>query len=109
MKLTYKIAVNYSTVEFELDSAELKEHGEDLRLAVRTLTALAMTDDGKPSKVATSAKTTKKKESDVSENQRRWLRVHGYKDKDIDTMTSKQAYAIIAEAKKNEEAEEELW
>ena len=104
MKLTYKIAVNYSTVEFELDSAELKEHGEDLRLAVRTLTALAMTDDGKPSKVATS---TKKKESDVSEGQRRWLRVHGYKDDEIDKMTSKKAYAIISEAKKVEE--EELW
>lgn len=99
MKLTYKIAVNYSTVEFEIDSAEIKEHGEDLRLAVRTLTALAMTDDGKPSKVATS---TKKKASDVSDNQRKWLRVHGYKDKDIDNMTSKQAYSIIAEAKRNE-------
>lgn len=100
MTFTYKIAYNYSTVEFTIDGSELDACEKEISRAVSALRTLAMEDDGKGQKKPASGKKP------VSDSQRRFLRVHGYKDAEIDAMDAQKAYKIISSIK---EAEDDLY
>lgn len=101
MKFTYKIALNYSTMEFEIDAQDIESYKGEIAAASKLLASLAKESKDAPSPAPKGSKLPPKRP--VTDGQRRCLRANGYTDQDVDLMSFKDASNLIAKIKSQQE------